>query len=104
MSKIIPKNVSEEFERNLRAAGGSKSKIEGAKRLAGSRLIMSKGNSWWNENYDTIRAELAEIEKKVQGRESDLVSAKFIIEIRMGAMRNVEYRRMWKLIREWVKA
>lgn len=65
MLKIIPKNISEEYEKNLRAAEGGKSKIEGAKRLVSSRLIMSKGNKWWNENYAIIRAELAEIEKKV---------------------------------------
>lgn len=39
-----------------------------------------------------------------RARESDLVNAKRVVEQSMGAMRNVEYRRMWKLIREWVKA
>jgi hypothetical protein len=42
MEKLIPKAILEEFERNLKSANGSQSKMNSARRLVGSRLVVKK--------------------------------------------------------------
>ena len=65
ISKILPANVREEFKAAIQAAAGKQSKIDGARRMVSSRLIMSKGMKWWNENQKAVLAEMNGIEKGV---------------------------------------
>jgi hypothetical protein len=62
---IIPTNVKAEFEANLKTSGGTPAKLEGARRMVSSRLIMKFGMKWWNQNQAEILDEMGSIERSI---------------------------------------
>ena len=66
--KLIPRNVAEEYQKNLIAAAGSEKKVAAARQLVSSRLMTKLGIQWWSNNSAGVRDEMQTIEKDLAGR------------------------------------
>lgn len=66
--KLIPRNVAEEYEKNLIAAAGSEKKVAAARQLVSSRLMTRFGIQWWSNNSASVRDEMQAIEQDLSTR------------------------------------
>jgi len=64
-TSIIPANVKAEFEASVRASAGTPAKLEGARRMVSSRLIMQNNVKWWNAHAAEILEEMGRIERSI---------------------------------------